>query len=65
MPDIENPLSEEQFTVIEQQLVEAAKAEAAIAKAKRAGIEVPGQLEELRKSMARLIKIKATYFPGR
>lgn len=65
MPDIQNPFSDDDFDQIEKSLARAADIETAIAKAKRAGIELPGQLDDVRKSRTRLQQIKQTYFPDR
>jgi len=65
MPDIDNPFTDEDFNQIEKAIADSTKAEIAIKKAQRAGIELPGLLEDNRASRSRLVKIKQTYFPGR
>ena len=64
MPDIDNPFTEDDFNNIEESLARSVKVEDAIKKAQRAGIEVPGLLDDVRKSRSRLQQIKTTYFPG-
>ena len=64
MPDPKNPFSESDFDQIEHSIAQSMDVEEAINKARRAGVELPGMLEDIRKSRARLQKIKQTYFPG-
>ena len=64
-PDIKNPFTEEDFEQIEASLTRSVDVEEAIKKATRAGIEVPGLLEDVRKTRARLQQIKQTYFSDR
>ena len=65
MPDIDNPFGEDDFDRIEAALAQSDKVERAIRKAQRAGIELPGQLEQVREARARMQSIKNTYFTGR
>ena len=64
-PDIKNPFTEEDFNQIEESLARSVEVEEAIKKATRAGIEVPGLLEDVRKTRSRLQQIKQTYFSER
>ena len=64
-PDIKNPFTDDDFSQIEQSLARSVDVEEAIKKAQRAGIEVPGLLEDVRKTRSRLQQIKQTYFPER
>lgn len=64
MADPQNPFTDDDFDQIEHALAQSQDVEKAIAKATRAGIELPGMLDDVRKSRARLTKIKQTYFPG-
>lgn len=63
--DIKNPFTEEDFDQIEASLARSLDVEEAIKKATRAGIELPGLLEDVRKTRTRLQQIKQTYFPER
>lgn len=63
--DIDNPFTDNDFDEIEASLANSLKVEDAIKKATRAGIEVPGLLEDVRKTRTRLQQIKQTYFPDR
>lgn len=64
-PDVKNPFTDADFDQIEQSLARSVDVEEAIKKAQRAGIEVPGLLEDVRKTRSRLQQIKQTYFPER
>ncbi|MFQ6006124.1 MAG: hypothetical protein ACE5OQ_11535 [Woeseia sp.] len=64
-PDILNPFTDDDFDQIEQSLARSLEVEEAIKKAQRAGIEVPGLLEDVRKTRTRLQQVKQTYFPDR
>jgi len=64
-PDLKNPFTEDDFNDIEASLVRSLEVEDAIKKAQRAGIELPGLLEDVRKTRTRLQQIKQTYFSER
>lgn len=63
--DIKNPFTDQDFDEIEASLVRSLEVEEAIKKAQRAGIELPGLLEDVRKTRTRLQQIKQTYFSDR
>lgn len=63
--DIKNPFSDDDFDDIERGLAQSMEVEDAIKKATRAGIELPGLLDDVRKTRTRLQQIKTTYFPDR
>ena len=64
-PDVQNPFTDADFDEIEASLARSFEVEEAIKKATRAGIELPGLLEDVRKTRTRLQQIKQTYFADR
>lgn len=67
MPDRDplSPFDESDFDKIEASLANSMRIEEGIKKANRAGIELPGVLEDVRKARVNLQRIKQTYFPDR
>lgn len=64
MADATNPLTHEDLASINAALDNIKTAEAQIALAKRADIDVSAQEAELQKNKTQLLKIKQVYFPG-
>jgi hypothetical protein len=62
---VERPLLEDDLTRINEGLEASAKLDAALAKARQAGIDVGNAVAENRDKRTRLLALKNTYFPGR
>tara|TARA_Y100000310_G_scaffold181737_1_gene181744 strand:+ start:2478 stop:2684 length:207 start_codon:yes stop_codon:yes gene_type:complete len=68
MPPTDDPLhpfTEDEFDQMEQALASSKENEEAIKKAQRAGIELPGMLEQNREVADRLRRLLTAYRPGR
>lgn len=61
MPDIENPLTGEDFDQLEKALSETAKIERAINKATQAGVDMGDALQQNRDSRTRIQKLLTAY----
>lgn len=62
---ITNPLSEQDYEGIKQQLETLSDLDEQLRRAAQAGIDVTAQKEQARQSRDQLLKLKQTYFPGR
>ena len=61
--DPSNPFTPDEFANMDKALARAKETETAIKKAQRAGVELPGMLEENRAVAARLQRLLDTYRP--
>jgi len=62
---IGQPLTDQDYEGIKEQLANLDALDVELKKAHSAGVDVSQQKEEARKSREQLIKIKQTYFPNR
>ena len=61
MADLENPLSNDDFDRLEAQLAETSRIDKAINRAKQAGIEIDGALEQNRENRRRIQGLLNTF----
>lgn len=62
---LEKPLTESDYQELKSNLAKTNDVEAALNKAKLAGVDIGSALEENRQTRTRIQKLLNTYFPGR